>query len=148
MSRIYHIREAPIYQAHPFTGGFSSESFSLTHNNGTQYPNDQSSGPPPRPPQAPPPPIAGLPPQCLPPWAAAGRCYSPPPRGLKPGIHSGLKWHQLLLDKTWHRHFASFREFPLKTQFDQFWLELRCDMWSDWSRLASEEDRPSSLGDQ
>ena len=37
-----------MYQAHPFTGGFSSESFSLAHNNGTQYPNDQSSGPPPQ----------------------------------------------------------------------------------------------------
>ena len=33
------------------------------------------------------PPLAPLPPTGLPPWAAAGRCYSPPPRGLKPGIH-------------------------------------------------------------
>lgn len=58
-------------------------------------------------PHRPPPPL----------WAAAGRCYSPPPRGLKPGIH----WPQVASTAPWQNLASPFRLLlwiPTKTHFE------------------------------
>lgn len=103
----------------------------------------------------------GPPPQASPGSPSPHR--PPPPSGRQPAAvthrhlvasnqaSTGLKWHQLLLDKTWHRPFASFCEFRQRPTLSlQSGVLAGIAVWHvEWSeRLLSEWDRPSSLGNQ